>query len=169
MTEKENLLEILLYLFETYSTAIDQHQANFDVIYQEMVKAGFSPQGVSRVLNWFWLPDQLSKTSSKEEVIQDSPYESRYSMHIYSREENSKITKEARGYLLYLERMHVITIALRELLIEQAMLSKVKVVNVEVMKWLLCKIVFDNQKHPMTQPLQLLTALILGGDPRVQH
>jgi Smg protein len=58
---KESVLDVLMYLFETYMEEEDQPEADRDILRSELARAGFGEVQVDRALDWL---DGLSALSS---------------------------------------------------------------------------------------------------------
>ena len=102
---KENVFDVLMYLFENYY--MDEGQgiaADRDIVHQELSQAGFPSREIDRAFLWM-------EGLSGENVAQAAPAER--SMRLYSNDEINRIDTESRGFLLFLEQMGVLTPAHR--------------------------------------------------------
>ena len=129
----DTVLDVLLYLFETYSdqepTAADQ-----DVLRDELLKAGFGEPEVDSALDWL---DGLNETSAPFAGI---PGER--SIRVYNDVEMRRLDRECRGYLLYLEQIGILSPAQREVVIDRMMALGSGTADKEQVKWVVLMVLF---------------------------
>lgn len=132
---KENVFDVLMYLFENYYMDEDQGlAADRDVVHQELSQAGFPSREIDRAFLWM-------EGLTNDETPQATPAE--HSMRLYCREEMDRIDTECRGFLLFLEQMGVLSPAHRERAIEQAMALESEDFNLDQMKWVVLMVLFN--------------------------
>jgi Smg protein len=161
--KEERLLNILMYLFKIYARQSEAMvYKNSETISQEMIQAGFHQSEIDEVMHWFHeLTDISASILCDEKKVPKS-------FHVYTREEHIKINTEARNYLLYLERVKIIDMRTRELIIDRAMALDMEVITVSEIKWITFMILYKNPYYQQQQ-LQLLTMLILNDEERIKH
>ena len=113
----DTVLDVLLYLFETYS---DQEPPDYrpgaadqDVLREELLKAGFGEPEVDSALDWL---DGLGETSAPFAGVPGDR-----SIRVYNEVELRRLDLECRGYLLYLEQIGILSPAQREVVIDRLM------------------------------------------------
>jgi len=124
----ENVVDILIYLFENYmdsgqDTASDQQQ-----IQDELVEAGFPEQEVLKAFEWL---DELA--SRQDSPMTQARTESAH--RIYTDREKRKLDVECRGLLLFLEQNNILDQTGRELVIDRALALETQQIGVEELKW----------------------------------
>ncbi|MBN1684405.1 MAG: DUF494 family protein [Gammaproteobacteria bacterium] len=144
MKTSENLIETLMYLFERY---LVQEIFLGENITLEMLKAGYHPQDIKTALDWLNKLDQGELSQSKKTI------------RIYSKEEEQKLTPQARTYLRHLEQLHIIDSHIRELIIHSAMMLETSCIDLPEIQCISLIILY---KHPKKRKeLELLEHLVL--------
>ena len=110
----ENVLDVLMYLFETYTDADSEPEADRNALRVEMERAGFGSGEISKALDWL---DGLA--SRDEDPEWESPTER--ASRVFSNFETSRLDAAARGYIMYLEQIGILSAAQRELVIDRVM------------------------------------------------
>ncbi len=132
---KENVFDVLMYLFENYYMDDDRGLAtDRDIVQQELSQAGFPSREINRAFQWM-------EGLTSGESTQTAPAE--LSVRLYSREEMNRIDTESRGFLLFLEQMGVLSPANRERAIEQAMALESDDFDLDQMKWVILMVLFN--------------------------
>ena len=132
---KENVFDVLMYLFENYYMDDDSGVAtDREVVHRELSRAGFPSREIDRAFLWM-------EGLTSEDTPQAAPAE--HSVRLYARDEMTRIDTESRGFLLYLEQMGVLTPASRELAIEQAMALESEDFDIDQMKWVILMVLFN--------------------------
>ncbi len=134
---KENMFDILLYLFENYmDTAMEWHPDQESVRY-ELVQAGFPPSEVDKAFAWL---DGLVKM---REVADEYPLPSSPSIRTYTPAESRRLSTECRGFMLFLEQIGVLNTVTRELVIDRAMALETDETGLDQMKWVVLMVLFN--------------------------
>ena len=132
---KENVFDVLMYLFENYYMDDDSGlAADREVVHEELSQAGFPSREIDRAFLWM-----EGLTSDGTQPL--APTE--LSMRLYSRDEMNPIDTESRGFLLFLEQIGVLTPASRERAIEQAMALDSDDFDLDQMKWVILMVMFN--------------------------
>lgn len=132
---KENVLDVLTYMFESYFEEADA-MFNREALLEELVEVGFDHGDVEKAFNWL-----AELPTSNEDIELSSPGLS--SMRFFSPWEVKKLDLECQGYLLSLEQMGVLTAASRELIIDRVMALETDEISIEQLRWV-CLIVLYN-------------------------
>jgi len=134
----DTVLDVLLYLFETYS---DQEPPDYtpgaadqDVLREELLKAGFGEPEVDSALDWL---DGLGETSAPFAGVPGDR-----SIRVYNEVEMRRLDLECRGYLLYLEQIGILSPAQREVVIDRLMALGSGTVDKEQVKWVVLMVLF---------------------------
>ena len=97
---KENVFDVLMYLFENYYMDDDNPVApDRDSVQQELSKAGFPLEEIDRAFNWM---EDLTTASSAPAMQEER------STRLFSETEMNRLDTECRGFILYLEQMGAI-------------------------------------------------------------
>ncbi|MFZ1623899.1 MAG: DUF494 domain-containing protein [Gammaproteobacteria bacterium] len=129
----DTVLDVLLYLFETY-TEQEPEAADQDVLRDELLRAGFGEPEVDSALDWL---DGLNETSAPYAGI---PGER--SVRVYNEVEIRRLDLDCRGYLLYLEQVGILSAAQREVVIDRLMALGSETVDKEQLKWVVLMVLF---------------------------
>ena len=132
---KENVLDVLTYMFESYFEEADA-MFNREVLLEELVEVGFEHSDVEKAFNWL-----ADLPTSNEDIQLSSPGHA--SMRLFNPWEVKKLDLECQGYLLNLEQIGVLTAASRELIIDRVMALEADEINIEQLRWV-CLIVLYN-------------------------
>ena len=129
----DTVLDVLLYLFETYSDQ-EPETPDQDVLREELLKAGFGEPEIDSALDWL---DGLNETSAPFSGIPGNR-----SIRVYNDVELRRLDFECRGYLLYLEQVGILPPAQREVVIDRLMALGSGTVDKEQVKWVVLMVLF---------------------------
>jgi Smg protein len=130
----DSVLDVLLYLFETY--AEQEQDADQGVLRDELLQAGFGEPEVDTALDWL---EGLS--TEHGEPFSNVPGER--SVRIFNSVEVDRLDVDCRGYLVYLEQIGILTALQRELVIDRLMALGPGVIDVEQVKWVVLMVLFS--------------------------
>ena len=133
---KENVLDVLMYLFETYIDAEEDPEPDRNALRAELEDAGFHDREIDKALEWL---DGLSER--QQDLASSDPTER--AIRIFSRREHARLDAECRGYVMYLEHSGILTAAQRELVIDRLMALESRDIDVEQIKWVVLMILFS--------------------------
>jgi Smg protein len=125
---KENVLDVLMYLFENYNDTEFTDTGNYDALKEELAGAGFPTEEVQHAFEWL---DTLA-----ERRKQLSLFGSTGVIRVYSRQETARLSTDCRGFLVYLEQLGLLTPASREIAIDRLMAIEEEI-DLEKVKWVL--------------------------------
>jgi Smg protein len=132
----ENVLDVLLYLFDTYVDADEQPEADREELRRELEHAGFRQREIDNALEWL---DGLHPESD------DSPpaAPTDQALRIFDAQEQSRLDAPCRGYILYLEQIGILSPAQRELLIDRLLALETVDLDVDHIKWVVLMVLFS--------------------------
>jgi len=134
---KENILEVLMYLFENYmndEVEVDKDEESLRV---ELQQAGFHQRQISKAFDWL---EGLTDLQDRADVI---PATRPSSIRIYTDKEREKLNTESRGFLLFLENVGVLDNAAREMVIDRVMALDADEVDMDQLKWVVLMVLFN--------------------------
>jgi Smg protein len=131
---KETVLDVLMYLFESFVDSDDQPEPNRNELREDLERAGFGDREIERALDWL---DGLNAT----EVTSTSPQSA--AIRIFDSAETEKLDARARGYLLHLEQIGILQAAQRELVIDRLLALDNEEIDVEQTKWVVMMVLFS--------------------------
>lgn len=132
---KENVFDVLMYLFENYYMDDDNPVSpDRDSVQQELTRAGFQSHEIDRA--FLWMEGLASETPPPEKQAERS-------VRLFSAHEMDRLDTECRGFILFLEQMGVLSPASRELAIDRAMALENEDFDIEQMKWVIMMVLFN--------------------------
>jgi len=133
---KENVLDLLMYLFENYIYDEPEAEPDRDSLSESLEQAGFSRGEIDRAFVWL---DGLADQRQLPELgsHSDDP------VRLYSTEESRRIDVEARGFLMYLENSGVVDAAHRELILDRLVALDAEEIGLEDLKWVVLMVLFN--------------------------
>lgn len=133
---KENVLDILMYLFEHCLDSESGVMPDEKILRDHLDDAGFQNIDVDKA--FAWLEDL---TSARENSFHDSL--SDRSIRVYASQECAKLDKDCRGFLLFLEQTGVLNPVNRELVIDRAMALETDEIDLPQLKWVILMVLFN--------------------------
>ncbi|MDH5378739.1 MAG: DUF494 domain-containing protein [Gammaproteobacteria bacterium] len=133
---KENVFDVLLYVFENYMDTDQPIYPDRDELELELQEAGFTRNEVEKALKWL---DGLDEVRNQP-LDQWHPQSS---IRIYTPAESKKINTECRGFLHFLESIGVVDQTVREWVIDRAMALDTQDFDLEQMKWIVLMVLFS--------------------------
>jgi Smg protein len=133
---KENVLDVLLYLFETYVDAEEEPESDQNELRNELVRAGFGDPEIDRALDWL---DGL--TDHQDSLVYNAQTEN--GMRIYGDVEQERLDSSCRGYIIYLEQIGILSPPQREILIDRLLALDSPDIDVEQIKWVVLMVLFS--------------------------
>jgi Smg protein len=135
-----SVLDVLMYLFETFSEQGHDEAADHDVLRQELLQAGFGEPEVDRALTWL---EDLNRDP-------DHPFPAApaaRSVRLFNSLELSRLDTECRGYLMYLEHIGILSALNREIVIDRLMALGAGEIDVEQVKWVTLMVLFSQAEQ----------------------
>ncbi len=153
---KETVLDVLMYLFESFVDSEDEPEPDRHVLREELERAGFREREIDRALDWL---DGLNDAESA------SPRS--MTVRIYDRFEQDRLDSVCRGYLLHLEQVGILTPAQRELVIDRLLALGTDDIDNEQIKWVVMMILFSQPGQE--QAYARMEDLVFADDPGWLH
>ncbi len=130
---KETVLDVLMYLFESYVESQDEPEPDRHELKQELGRAGFHDREIERALDWL---DGLSSSGSGS-----SPQHTAF--RVFDTVELERFDAKSRGYLLELEQLGILQPAQREIVIDRLLALDHDEVDIEQTKWVVMMVLFS--------------------------
>jgi Smg protein len=132
----ENMVDVLIYLYENYMDGENQPPADQSDLEDELAQAGFSRVEIDKALRWLdELADGVDAPQSHEHAAD--------SIRVYCDSECAKLDVEARGLLLFLEQNGILDPASRELAIDRLLAIDHTLVSVDEVKWVVLLVLMN--------------------------
>ena len=134
---KENVFDVLVYLFENYYMDEDTAPSpDRESLHTELLEAGFPQPEVAKAFDW------LEGLSTQHTLLPPAAQANR-SIRLYSEPECGRLDLECRGFLLFLEQMGILTHTSRELVIDRLMALDTEDLDIEQVKWVVLMVLFN--------------------------
>lgn len=133
---KENVLDVLMYLFETYVDTDEEPEADHHELRDELARAGFGDPEIDRALDWL---DGL--TDHQDGLAFNA--QTGHGTRIYSDFEQERLEATSRGYISYLEQIGILSPPQREILIDRLLALESADIDVEQIKWVVLMVLFS--------------------------
>lgn len=146
-----NILEVLMYLFERHMQDNCTVDINDEAIYSELKEAGFNIEEINGALNWL---DGLEESSAKLESVAQNTF------RILSPQERNHISAECWGFLLFLERISILDPLCREIVLDRLMGLTPERVDLQQVKWVTLMVLFNQPDRK--EALQAMEQLVLA-------
>jgi Smg protein len=136
---KEDVLDVLLYVFENYQeTGLPPH-ANPATLKTELEAAGFPNPEVDHALNWL---EGLAVQQNAPGMALPTG-----AARVFAPVELECLSVECRGFVLHLEQLGILTPELRETVIDRLMAlaehQDLEEIDLEQTKWVLLMVLFN--------------------------
>jgi Smg protein len=130
---KENVFDVLIYLFQNYMDADEEQTPDPEILRDELLEAGFPRKEVNRAFEWL------------ESLAEQHPIGSLStpSFRVFSPQEKSKLDTDCRGFLMFLEQSGILSSTSRELVIDRLMALHEDPITLENLKWVVLMILFS--------------------------
>jgi len=133
---KENVLDVLMYLFENYMYDEPEQDADRDQLQSSLLQAGFSQTEINKAFKWL---DELAGQRQQPDFIvcSDGP------VRMYTDIEQQRLDVDCRGLMIYLENTGILDGVRRELVIDRVMALETEDVDLEDLKWIILMVLFS--------------------------
>ncbi|MEM7277026.1 MAG: DUF494 family protein [Pseudomonadota bacterium] len=157
---KENVLDVLMYLFETYTDTEQEQEQDQNELREELVRAGFHDTEIDRALDW------LDGLGANSDLLAPNS-QTEHGTRIYSAVELERLDAGCRGYILYLEQIGILPAEQRELVIDRLLALETPDIDVEQVKWVVLMVLFSQpgQEHAYAR----MEDLVFEDDAGVIH
>ena len=130
---KENIFDVLMYLFENYLDDEFDSLPDSDVIRTELLEAGFEQIEVSKAFDWL---ESLSIRRSITPTVSAT-------FRIFGSQEKSKLDLECRNFIMFLEQTGILTPANREIAIDRIMALENEEISLDKLKWIILMVLLS--------------------------
>lgn len=154
------MLEVLMYLFDHYiNNPTSPSEITEAQLTEELEHAGFHESEIARALDWL---EDLEKLQAEEKSLQTKTCPVR----IYSPDEDLRLSKECKGFLLFLEQLKILDPVTREMVVDRAMALQ-EPLNLHRLKWVVLIVLLNRPGTEAT--LEWLEELIFNGTSSAVH
>ncbi len=131
---KENVIDVLLYLFENYIDTDEMNKPDKDTLEVELERVGFPQGDINKAFEWL---------ENMTVVAENSPTPTQLSpMRFFNEIELERLDVECRGYLLFLEQVGVLDQETREVVVERVLALDAEEIDLDQLKWVVLMVLF---------------------------
>jgi Smg protein len=134
---KEDVLDVLMYLFENYMDDDTAMEADPETLKRQLSEAGFLSTEINKAFTW------LEDLAVLQEDVDSRSALAGRSIRVFNPAEEKKLDVECRGFLLFLEQMGVLNSASRELVIDRIMALESPEIDLDEVKWVVLMVLFN--------------------------
>ena len=133
---KENVLDVLMYLFENYFYEEPEEQPDRDSLEQNLHEAGFTNGEIDKAFKWL---DGLAEQRFQPEfkMHTDEP------VRVFVDSEINRLDTDCRDFLMYLSNCGVLDVQRRELVLDRLMALEAEEICLEDVKWVVLMVLFN--------------------------
>jgi Smg protein len=128
---KENVLDVLMYLFETYVDTEEDPEPDQNELRLELSRAGFGDSEIERALEW------LDGLTDHQECLNYGTVTAR------STRMHERLDAYCRGYITYLEQTEILSPPQREVLVDRLLALESADIDVDQIKWVVLMVLFS--------------------------
>ncbi|ELH7952493.1 DUF494 domain-containing protein [Vibrio fluvialis] len=133
------MMDILMYLFETYIHSDAELQVDQDELEDELLRAGFHQKDIYKALHWLEELAALQQTDAHSAIANSAAT----SVRIFTAQEMERLDTESRGFLMFLEQIKVLTPETREMVIDRVMGLETNEFELDDLKWIILMVLFN--------------------------
>ena len=134
---KEDVLDVLMYLFENYMDDDIAMDEDPEILKNQLLEAGFLSTEINKAFTWL-------EDLAKQQASSDSrPAYAGRSIRVFHPTEEKKLDVECRGFLMFLEQMGVLNGTSRELVIDRIMALESTDIDLDQVKWVVLMVLFN--------------------------
>ncbi|MCX7086299.1 MAG: DUF494 domain-containing protein [Methylococcales bacterium] len=130
---KENIFDVLMYLFENYMEEEIELPPDSDIIRTELLEAGFESYQVNKAFDWI---DSLSLDTDIKKTAPSA-------FRIFCIEETLKLDIECRNFIMFLEQYGILNASNREIVIDRVMALDEEDISMEKLKWIVLMVLLS--------------------------
>ncbi len=134
---KENVIDVLLYLFENYIDSDEINKPDKDTLETELEQVGFPELDIHKAFDWL---ENMTVIAEEASTANNQPHIN--SIRLFTQQEEVMLNAECRGYLLFLEQVGVLEPETREIVIERVMALESDEIDIDQMKWVVLMVLF---------------------------
>ena len=123
----DDVFDILIYLFEHLHDD-DNAKIPHEQLHEELEHAGFEGRGIQHALSWL---EGLTELTDRQPHAPGDR-----SIRVYTDDELSALSTEARGYLLQLEQLNILSTQQRELVLDRLFALGVEDIAIDELQWI---------------------------------
>ncbi len=138
---KENVLDILMYLFENYMDEDTPEKQDRTALSVELQQAGFHIAEIDKAISW------LEGLSDLQESNTPEVKQSIKSFRVFSEHEKRKLNRDCMGFIMFMDNIGAFEQNMREIIIDRVMALEAPEIDLEQLKWVILLVLFNQPGH----------------------
>ena len=134
---KEDVLEVLLFIFEYFFDDESSYSEKDDDLVSTLEQCGFGSSEVNKAL--LWLDDLVDL----KELDYSPGADKTTAIRVYTPYEKEKLSTDCRGFVLFMEQMDILDCKARELVIDRAIALEGEDVDLDRLKWVMMMVLYN--------------------------
>lgn len=130
---KENVFDVLMYLFENYMEDEVEILPDSDAVRTELLEAGFEQIEVSKAFDWL---ESLGFQGAIKPTVAPA-------FRIFCAEEVARLDLECRGFIMFLEQNGILNSVNREIVVDRVMALGNEEISLEKLKWIVLMVLLS--------------------------
>lgn len=133
---KENVLDVLMYLFENYFYDEPEQAPDRAEMEENLLQAGFTNGEIEKAFGWL---DGLAQQRHQPELLMktDRP------IRVYVDQELNRLDMEGRDFIMYLENTGILDAQRREQVLDRLMALESDEITLDDIKWVVLMVLFN--------------------------
>lgn len=160
-TVNENVLDVLIYIYENYMDSEESVPADQILLEEELLQAGFPKGEVKKAFDW------LDELAWRQGTMDYANAEPNRAIRVYNDREQQKIDLEIQGMLLQLEQTGILDPMSREIVIERALAIESEELSADDVKWIVLLVLLNQPGQE--NAFALMEELVYNGEPVYLH
>ncbi len=140
---KENILDVLIYLFENYMIEDADYQSDQETLARELAQAGFGDHDITRAFDWL---EHLAELCDQGEAVISGGAAT--AVRHFSPHEQDRIDAGSRALLLNLVNGGVLTPNEREMVIDRLLALDTHELESDHVKWVIMMVLSNRSDRP---------------------
>lgn len=133
---KENVLDVLMYLFENYIYDEPETTPDRETLADSLSEAGFTEAEINKAFRWL---DELTEQRDQPELR----ISSNRPVRVFVDRELDRLDTQTIDLLMYLENIGVLDAARRELVIDRLLALEDEEITEDDVKWVVLMVLFN--------------------------
>ena len=134
---KENVLDVLMYLFENYMDEEDATKQDRTTLSVELQQAGFHLTEIDKAISW------LEGLADLQDSAPEDTKQNKKSFRAFSDQEKSKLNRDCMGFILFMDNIGAFDQSTREIIIDRVMALETPEIDLEQLKWVILLVLFN--------------------------
>ena len=140
---KEELFEVLMYIFENHIGRDHLDQASDETLFHELSDAGFTPEVIDTAFEWL---DNIASIHNAEAQSEDKLSLSS-GFRVFSLEEQKHFSPEMCGLIMKLEQLGILDSYSREIVINRLLAIEPREIDDHRVKWIVLMVLIDDPEN----------------------